>query len=478
VLSPAALFLTCLLAICLAAPASAQQANTNDLLLILDASGSMWARNGGEEKIVIARRVLKDLASRLPDGSAVGLIAYGHRREADCADIETIVPLGPLDRTELVSKVEKLNPKGKTPITQSIEQAIAAVKGRTDPATIVLLSDGIETCSGDPCAAVGAAKKTGANFLLHVIGFDLSKENVASLECTAQAGGGLYFDAKNAAELSAALNRAVEATEQSADSALSIKALQNGELLDATVVVTDAATGKDVGSGRTYTAATTNPRVLPLPAGTYNVVVRAVSIRGDVRQNLDGLLLTKGETIEKVADFSTGELSVLVTRNGELSDATVVVYEPGTRKQVAGGRTYRAATSNPKVMALTAGTYDVAVGSVELASPQTQRFEKVVVKPSERVELKHEYASGTLRIGAVNGAELIDAAVTLYRGSEQVAGGRTYTAAKTNPKEFTLAPGKYRIVVTPVRLAGKPKRETELEVAAGDTTELVTDFAR
>jgi Ca-activated chloride channel family protein len=165
-----------LLSVSVLAPAMAQQPSSSDLLLILDASGSMWGRAEGEEKIVIARRVLKDLTARLSDDADVGLIAYGHRREADCADIETVVPLGPLNRASLVSKVESLNPKGKTPITQSIEQAIAAVKGRTDPATIVLLSDGIETCSGDPCAAVTAAKKAGTNFLLHVIGFDLSKE--------------------------------------------------------------------------------------------------------------------------------------------------------------------------------------------------------------------------------------------------------------------------------------------------------------
>jgi Ca-activated chloride channel family protein len=469
-----------LLSVSVLAPAMAQQPSSSDLLLILDASGSMWGRAEGEEKIVIARRVLKDLTARLSDDADVGLIAYGHRREADCADIETVVPLGPLNRASLVSKVESLNPKGKTPITQSIEQAIAAVKGRTDPATIVLLSDGIETCSGDPCAAVTAAKKAGTNFLLHVIGFDLSKENVASLECAAQAGGGSYFDAKNAAELAAALNRAVEATAKAADSAVSVKALQNGELVDATVVVTDAASGKEVGIGRTYTAATTNPRVLPLPAGTYNIVVKAVAIRGATQHNFDGVVLSKGETIERVVDFSTGELSVLVKRNGELSDATVSVYEPGTRKQVSGGRTYRAATSNPKVVTLTAGVYDVAVGSVELASPTIERFDGVAVKPGERVELVHEYQSGALRVGAKNGAGLIDAVVTIHRAGEpaQIAAGRTYTSEKTNPKEFVLMPGTYRVVVGPVRLPGKEKKESQIEVPAGKTAEWIVDFAQ
>jgi Ca-activated chloride channel family protein len=465
---------------CMSILAPAQQAPPSDLLLILDASGSMWGRVGSEPKIAIARRVLKDLASGLADDSEVGLIAYGHRREGDCGDIETLIPLGPLNRSEIGEKVEKLNPKGKTPITKSIEQAVAAVQSRQDSTTIVLLSDGLETCEGDPCAAVRKAKESGAHFLLHVVGFDLSKENVAQLECAAQAGGGLYFDAKNAAELQAALNQAVTVTAETADSALSVKALRNGELVDASVLVTNAATGKDMGGGRTYTAPTTNPRVLPLPAGTYNVVVRALGISGELEQTFDGLVLDKGKTIEKVADFSTGELSVHVLRNGQLSDATVMVYQPGTKTQVAGGRTYRAASSNPKIIALTAGAYDVAVGSVEMADPATHRFENVAVKPGERVEVKHEYQSGNLRVGARNGAELVDATVAVYLLGKQmqVAAGRTYTGHQTNPKEFILAPGDYRVVVAPVRLPGKTKKEVQVQVAAGQTVEQTADFSQ
>lgn len=110
----------------------------------------MWGRAGGEIKIVTARELLKDLASQLPTTSQAGLIAYGHRSEGDCADIETVVPLGPLNAAGLVSKVEAINPKGKTPITQSIDHALAATKGRDEPTTKVLLSDRLETCSGDP----------------------------------------------------------------------------------------------------------------------------------------------------------------------------------------------------------------------------------------------------------------------------------------------------------------------------------------
>jgi hypothetical protein len=191
-------------------------------------------------------------------------------------------------------------------------------------------------------------------------------------------------------------------------------------------------------------------------------------------------VLGKGKAIEKVADFSTGELSVHVLRNGQLSDATVAVYQPGTKTQVAGGRTYRAASSNPKIITLTPGAYDIAVGSVEMANPATRRFENVAVKPGERVELKHEYQSGNLRVGARNGTELIDATVAVYLPGQQmqVAGGRTYTEPQTNPKEFILVPGVYRVAVAPVRPPGKAKKELQVQVAAGQTVEQTADFSQ
>jgi len=462
----------------LAFAAQAQQKPAADLLLILDASGSMWGRAGGEIKIATARKVLKDLASQLPAASQVGLVAYGHRSEGDCADIETVVPMGPLNAANLVGKVEAINPKGKTPLTQSIDHALAAAKGRDKPTTIVLLSDGLETCSGNPCAVVRKAKESGVNFLLHVIGFDLGKENVAPLECAAQAGGGFYFPAANASELSAALEQAVAVTEEAGASVLSVKAVLNGQLKDVSIGVIDTHTGKQIAGGRTYEAAETNPRLLRLPSGTYDVQVRALGLTGDPQQNFKGVTLAKGQTVERIVDFSSGSLAVHVLRNGELSDATVTVFATGTRTQVAGGRSYRAATSNPKVFDITPGVYDVQVGSVEIAGGAVQRFEKVEVKAGERAERKVEYQSGELLIGAKQGANLVDATVTVRSAGnrQEVAGGRTYTAASSNPKQFTLPPGRYVVSVAPVRPAGLGKKEVEVEVVAGKAVEQTVTF--
>ncbi len=464
----------------LLAPRAEAQAGTphsDDLVLILDASGSMWGQIDGVNKIVIARQVLGELISELPDDTQVGLIAYGHRREGDCADVETLTAPGPLDRAALTAQVEGLNPKGKTPITASLQQGIDLVRsGTSEGATLILVSDGLETCGGDPCKLVRDARAAGVEIVLHVVGFDVQGEDVSSLECAAQAGGGLYLDAGNAEELSAALDRAVEVQDEAATSALSLKAIADGELVDVSVHVTHADTGEDIAGGRTYTHAETNPRILPLPAGTYNVVARAVSINGGPQREFK-ITVADGETVEKVLDFSTGELSVLVHQNSDLGDATVRVLQAGTTKQVAAGRTYTASNTNPRVFRLEAGTYDIEVASVSISGKPTYRFEGVSVA-GERVELEHRFASGTLKVGATVGAELVDAAVHVLDAAsgKPVAQGRTYTSANSNPKTFTLTPGRYRVTIKAIRRDGAPERELDVEVVAGETVEVTGEL--
>jgi len=469
-----------LLLIAAALPVRAQSAPSKDLLLILDASGSMWGQTDGENKIVIARRLLKDLAERLPEDSEAGLIAYGHRREGDCGDIETITPIGPLDKAALIERIESINPKGKTPITASIEQAVAALRQRGEPATVVLLSDGVETCGGDPCATVRQAKESGADFLLHVIGFDLAKENVAQLECAAQAGGGLYFPAENAQELASALEQATIAPQPAGDSALSVKAVLDGELVDVMVEVKKAGASDQTATGRTYASPETNPRVFQLAAGLYDVTVRALRLRGESTMTFPGVEIPQGETVEKVVDFSSGELSIEVLRNGELSDATYSVLLAGDRERAARGRTYRSANSNPRVILLTPGLYDVEIGSVEISNRGAgkHRFESVRVEAGKRVELSHEFQTGTLRIGAKQGAELVDVTVHVVPVDDpaQSAAGRTYVSEGSNPKAFTLLPGRYQVRLGAVRLEGRPRQEIEVEVAAGETVERIVEF--
>lgn len=440
----------------------------------------MWGQIGGENKIVIARRVLEDLVEELPESADLGLVAYGHRREGDCADIETLAVPGEADRATVVEQVKAINPKGRTPITAAINEAVEGVRERGEPTTVILLSDGLETCGGDPCAAVRAAREAGVPMLLHVIGFDVGDEDVSQLECAAQAGGGLYLDASDAESLASAFDQAVEVPAEGPTGFLSVRAVADGELADASVQVFDTSGADEIAHGRTYESEETNPRAVPLPAGIYDVRVRALDLRGDTVRRFEGIEIVKGETVEREVDFSSGELAVTVTHNGELGDAVVRVYVAGTTDEVGAGRTYTRAASNPEVMRLTVGTYDVTVGSVEIASGPEQRFEGVVVGPGERAERAVAFESGTLRIGATHGAELVDVVVSVIDTAtgKKTKRGRTYVNPSSNPGTFVVPPGEYRVTVGAVRLEGRPQREFEVTVAAGETVERIVDFAQ
>lgn len=189
----------------MAAPAPAQDGGS-DTMIILDGSGSMWGVAGGETKIAAARSAVHTLLEAWPASRKLGLMVYGHRRKGDCADIETIAPVGAIDAAAIGGAVDKLNPKGKTPIADSLTKAATDLKSTESAATILLVSDGIETCGGDPCAVAKALKDSGVNFTAHVVGFDVTDPVAkAQLQCIADVSGGIYRDAADASGLKDAL---------------------------------------------------------------------------------------------------------------------------------------------------------------------------------------------------------------------------------------------------------------------------------
>lgn len=171
------------------------------LYYILDGSGSMWGRVDNEMKIVAAKRVMKQLISQMPPDVNSGLTVYGHRRKGDCNDIVELIPLGHLDHGEATRDIQSIKPKGKTPIAKSIKRVAARLQGNEEETTIVLVSDGIETCGGDPCLITRQLKDAGIRFILHTVGLDVGKKASDQLKCVAMEGGGNFFSVNNAAEL-------------------------------------------------------------------------------------------------------------------------------------------------------------------------------------------------------------------------------------------------------------------------------------
>jgi hypothetical protein len=196
-------------------PGQARQAN---LALILDASGSMTEElpGTGQTKLAVAKDVLAELIPQIPQEMRGTLWIYGHRRPGEpksesCKDIEQVFPLGPVDSAAYVEKIRGINAIGWTPIADSIQGAAKDLP-TGDFNSIILVSDGEETCGGDPCALAEALRASDAAVTVHVVGYAVDDATRDQLQCVAQVSGGSYNDAQDAGGLLGALEDAVAAT--------------------------------------------------------------------------------------------------------------------------------------------------------------------------------------------------------------------------------------------------------------------------
>ncbi len=198
---------TILLTTFFTAAAAQDRPNT---ILVMDGSGSMWGQIDGTAKITIAQQVVSSLLEEFPADQGLGLTVYGHRERGNCTDIETIVAPAPGTVGDIVTAVNGIKPLGKTPMTDAVIAAAEALRYTEDSATVILVSDGVETCNPDPCAAARLLEEAGIDFTAHVIGFDVNDpEALAQMQCIAEETGGQFLTAANASELDLAMTAMV-----------------------------------------------------------------------------------------------------------------------------------------------------------------------------------------------------------------------------------------------------------------------------
>jgi len=187
--------------------------NDRSVEIVVDASQSMWGQIGGVSKMEIAKSTLEDVSYWLPDDFDLALRAYGNTSasaQKNCADSSLLVPFGDRNREYIRHAIAGLRPTGQTPIAYALNQAARDFGSLQSSRTLVLVSDGIESCGGDPVAAAYALRQQG--IVVHLIGFGLGNatdEDAASLRAIASASGGRYVTAGSAAELKAALAQTV-----------------------------------------------------------------------------------------------------------------------------------------------------------------------------------------------------------------------------------------------------------------------------
>jgi hypothetical protein len=179
--------------------------------IILDASGSMLQKLGTERRIDIAKRTLTKLtSSTIPAGTPFAFRVFG--REVDSCQTDLDVPVAPLNPAAVGQRIAALTARNgaKTPIGASLDKVADDLKSVQGEKLIVLVTDGEETCGGDPAAAIERLRKGGIGTRVSIVGFALDDEKLATtFRRWSDAGGGAFFDAKDAAGLDKSLTEAL-----------------------------------------------------------------------------------------------------------------------------------------------------------------------------------------------------------------------------------------------------------------------------
>jgi Mg-chelatase subunit ChlD len=187
--------------------------NDRAVQIVVDASRSMWGQIDGVSKMQIAKETLEEVSYWLPPDLDLSLRSYGSASPVEsnnCADSSLLVPFSEMNRDGIRRAIAGLKPTGQTPIAYALNQAGRDFGMLDSDRAIVLVSDGIESCGGDPVQAARELREQG--IIVHLIGFGMGNakdEDAASLRAVANASGGRYVTASSAEELKAALAQTV-----------------------------------------------------------------------------------------------------------------------------------------------------------------------------------------------------------------------------------------------------------------------------
>jgi Ca-activated chloride channel family protein len=419
-------------------------------MLIVDGSGSMWARlpPDNRAKIDIVREKLTTIL-QTPSSTKVGLVSFGHRRRGDCSDVETIAAPDSA-RDGVLAPLAKLNPTGMGPLAAGLKAAADAI-GTARPAQIVVVGDGADNCHQDACSVAKDIATVSPGVKIHVIEIGIAAADRARVSCIAEATGGHYYDAANSDELNAALDEATKLA------ILSPNAVPNP------------------GAGAA------NPAAPPPPAGA-TLRASAALVKGGalltvpIRWRIFGVgenkVLGETEASDIAAKLSAGNYDI-EAKLGALSARQTISVEPGSAQSIivplAGAHLNVRATATkggtPSPTAIVTVTTDAATtaigrdGSVDLYLPPasyTLNITDGIAHASDAVTLAAgddkpvEVVLGTGRIEVTatdsDGKAIENVLYRVFEDDPESPDGRREVARSRAPDAaFTLPAGTYYV---------------------------------
>lgn len=443
-------------------------------IIILDGSGSMWAQIDGKARIEIARETLNKVLQGVPEELELGFMSYGHREKGSCDDIELLVPPAAGTGAAISKAAAGITPKGKTPISAAVQLAAEDLKYTEDKATVILITDGLETCEADPCALASTLESQGVDFTTHVVGFGLTDEEGKQVACLAENTGGKYIAAGDEAALAEALKTTVAevaapAEPEPAPAPEPAKAAFN---FDPDATLAEGGESLDEDAGLVWEVYKANPDG---SIGEYVTTDYGINWKTNlepgayvVRATLDFAKLEQPVTIEagKVAEplfvLDAGRLIIrpLPTADAEPDpNATVFTEFPGGASTTNYGETkFYVPAGDTRV--------EVSIGTGKVSELVPVQSDTTVVK-----DIVVGVGVAAVNAFYVEGMKIEDNNLyeEILEAKKDIQGERKSLTYNYGPDHnFELPPGDYVLVST----VGGATLETPFSIAAGERTEV------
>ncbi|MCA1056994.1 VWA domain-containing protein [Rossellomorea aquimaris] len=214
---------------------AAKEEKKKNVVILIDSSGSMAAEVSGGQKMELAKEAVGKFAAGFPDDATISLRVYGHKgtgsdedKNLSCSSDELIYEPDTYDQSSFDKALTQFKPSGWTPLGSSLKSAYEDLKQKAGDDTeniVYVVSDGVETCDGNPVEEAGKLADSDLKATVNIIGFDVYDEGQQQLKSAAEAGNGKYATVNSKDELENSLqellDNAVEKIERNFDKASS-----------------------------------------------------------------------------------------------------------------------------------------------------------------------------------------------------------------------------------------------------------------
>lgn len=492
-----------ILAVALSAGAgAANAAEPPSAVIVFDGSGSMWGKLEGDAKrtkLDLARDGLKAALAKVPATARYGLMSFGHRRAADCSDIQLLVPLADGDPSRINVPLEKHNPRGKGPIAGVIREAAKVLAGVPN-AHVVLIHDNVDNCRQDACEAARDVARADPKLKFHLVPIGIDPEERDRIACIATATGGSIHDVADPAKAEAQIAKAIQlalidpsggavagpeagAGAGAAASSTAATAGRPSSPIDGPGLVLSAvlAKGRPVPSdvpvrwritkaGAIVHQATGQTLAVKLEPASYAIEVEAGLARLTTKADV-----TAGAAVPMPVSLEAARVAVAVRQLADAPISPTAIVTVAKAADGAGAAPIWIGRASDARLIIPAGAYKVTVRdslvtvqeAVEVAAGAT--VEKAILTRAGRLEIK---AAATAAGDALPGATVL-----IARDDPEAPDGRREIARSASPEaSFVVPAGTYYVTA---RMGAASRRE-RVAVGAGDTVKqtIVLGLAR